>query len=292
MRAETKTKKPIPLLFAADEGSATIYAYPLAGSGQGPLWSVSGAPLKYPEGMWVDGSLNLYVADESGFVFEYDAPSAAGPPGAPSFVYDDPNEYPDEVAACGDYVYGSNALGSNSHESLTVWKKGVAAPLRVATSPHYADAGTGYGVTCDTTGPGHVYFGYDVADNGPAAIDLWSADGSGSPTTLPMAPLYLEGLARNKAGLFVLGDEYANPNPAIQFYKATSQSPTEQISKSWVGDPLGFAYESSDSALWVADAYYKTLTRIKPKTGAVLDTVVKPGFQNLTGVAVSPPDHP
>jgi hypothetical protein len=286
-----KTSKPTPLLFATDLDAAALYAYKLAGQNQSPLWTLSGSPLRYPAGLWVDGNLDLYVADESGYVYEYEAPTASGPPSGPSFTYDDPGEYPIAVAACGNYVYAANAIGESSAQSFTVWAKGTAQPLRVAKAADYLD-GVGQGITCDATGAGHVYFAFDYDDNGPGGVDLWAADGSGTPTSLPMLPDYLEGLARNKAGVFVIGDAYASPSPAIQFFKATKTAPTHQITGSWVGRPVGFAYESSDQALWVADSSYATLTRIAPAKGAVLNTITKPGFSALEGVAVSPPDHP
>lgn len=284
-----KAKKPMGLLFASDFGAKAIYAYDLKGTGQAPLWTLSGLPLQQPSGLWVDGSANLYVADQTGHVFEYDAPTASGPPAAPSFVYDD-TATPDAVAECGKYVYAANALGNGSHESMTVWQKGIAKPLRVATSPNY-NSGVGEGVTCDTVGSGHAYFGYVVQDNGPGEIDEWAADGSGKPTSLKMLPPYLQGLTKSISGLLVIGDEFANPNPAIQFYKETGSEPIRQLSGSWVGEPVGMAYESKDQALWIADGYFKTLTRVAPGTGKVLNVVVKPGFKELSGVAVSPADH-
>jgi hypothetical protein len=287
-------KKVKSLLFVADEGSQSrsgfIYAYDAAGSAQTPLWTLTGSPLRYPAGLWVDGAGDLYVADQGGAVYMYVTPGAASPPGQPSMTYNDAGYSPIATATCGGYVYAANAAGAQHVATFTIWQKGTSTPYKVVSSSHYGSGSTGQGITCDAK-TGTVYFGYDVADNGPGAVDAWAPDGTGTATTLPVYPQEVSGFARNKAGVLAVGDAYDVRGPAIEFYKTTGQL-THAIVASWLATPVAVAFDGGDDAVWIADVAAKAVYRASAGKGALLDTITAPGFLSLSGVAVNPPDHP
>ena len=284
-------QKPAGLLFAADQGGRSgggaVYAYLNSGTGQSPLWSL-GAPLSRPSALWVDGSRNLYVADAAGYVYEFAAPTASGPPGKPLTTYVDAGETPNAVATCGDYVYASNQVGNGSNQSFTVWTKGVSSPLRVVSYP--GGGGSGQGITCNAAGD--VFFSYQLDDNGGAAIDRYGAGGTGSPTRLPMQPVSTLSLTLSKAGLLVLCNPDNPSGPDVEFYQQTRDAPSHSLRASWLSLPFAIAYEKGDKALWIADLGNASLYRVAPSKGTLLNTITAPGFKTLDGVAVSPPDHP
>jgi hypothetical protein len=287
-----EVSKTAPLVFAADggnrSGGGAVYAYLQSGKAQSPLWSI-GAPLAEPSGLWVDGERNLYVSDSTGYVFAFTAPNAKGAPSGPSFTYDDTGLSPTAVALCGNYVYASNESGTLGTQSFTVWTKGTSAPLRVVS--YTGGRGTGDSVTCDAA-TGNVYFAYQLDDNGDAEIDVWSAGGTGSPTKLPMEPLSVQGFALSKAGLLAVGNSYDPEGPAVDFYKQTGNQPTRRIIASWLSLPVGLAYEKNDANIWIADLDNQALYLANAASGKLINTITKPGFRSLLGVAVSPPDHP
>jgi hypothetical protein len=295
-------KKAPSLIFAADEGSQKVaggvYAYEDTGSNQSPIWELTGSPLKYPSGLWVDGSGNLYVADAGGAVYEYNKPTSSGPPGAPNFTYSDAGYQPNHIAVCGNYLYAANTIGpSSSSIYMTVWKIGTSKPSKIVAIN--GPQGPGYGVTCNDT-TGNVYFGIDVSYDGPGQTNEYAAGGTGSPTSLCMTPQYLQGLTFNKKDTtMVLGDPYyqtgsGQNEPRIEFWKPTGCSPLHAITASWIVNPTGFAYESTDKYLWEADAGNNSLHQILPSKGTLENTITKTTagvFASLQDVAISPADH-
>jgi sugar lactone lactonase YvrE len=55
--------------------------------------------------------------------------------------------------------------------------------------------------------------------------------------------------------------------------------------------PSGVALEKSDAYMWVADQQANKLYRVQIKTGKIVDTITKPGYKSLAGVATVPADH-
>jgi hypothetical protein len=279
--ARAASKKSAPIVFVSDAGGGAVYAF--SDSGAFPqLWTISGAPLKYPGALYVDGASNLYVADQSGSIFEYDAPGASGPPSGPSLTYANSGNSTSELAVCGDYVYAAD-VQYDGGAAFTVWTKGTAAPLRVVTQPAY-QSGFGAGIVC--TGS-EVYFAYATSYQGPYAVDRYAAGGTGSPTTLSI-PFSNSFTLDASAAQFVTG--------AIDFYTFPGAKLIRALSSkkaTWIADPVAFAYEPKDKALWDADGSTRTLNRFTSK-GKLLGQITKPAsgsFVNLGGVAVSPPDH-
>jgi hypothetical protein len=297
LRALHRTIAPAPahapaLVFAADEGSQKIaggvYAYADTGSAQRPLWELTGAPLEYPDGLWVDGKRNLYVADAAGAVYEYDAPTSAGPPGRPTFTYDDSGYQPNHVAVCGHYLYAADTVGPSSASAyMTVWKLGTSAPAKVVAVD--GPQGPGAGISCDDK-TGSVYFGIDVSYEGPGQVDVYGAGGSGSPTSLCASLRNLEGLTFDKKyATFVSGD-----GGSIAFFAPSQCNPVLSLSASWIAGPVGFAYEKGDKHLWDADLGNQALHRFDPATGKLENTInetTSGTFAALQDVAVSPADH-
>jgi hypothetical protein len=299
--AEGKKTKTYPLIFAADAGSrnqksAGVYAYLDNGTNQSPIWALTGSPLTSPQALWVDGSDNLYVADADGSIYEYDKPTDKGAPTL-SFTYSEGGYTPNAIAVCGNYLYASNLIspGSPGGGSIAAWKLGNASPITIVTNQNYQN-GAGGGITCDST-TGSVYFGWERSYAGPGAVDKYAAGLSGSPDTTPIDPGFVQGLTANKAyANVVLGDQYP-PNdkpPQIEFWNLSTGKLMHAIKGSWVQEPEAFAYEAADGYLFDADGASNAITKFKTN-GKVFNTITSIGnketFGQLTGVAVSPPDH-
>jgi hypothetical protein len=294
---DAKSKKPVPLIFVSDSGSrvqaGAVYAYTDTGTNQAPVWTLNASPLKYPNGLWVDGSDNLYVSDISGNVYEYDKPTASGPPTL-SFTYSDAGYTPNHLAVCGDYLYASDLTDPSGGGAITVWKLGTSKPLRYVTQETYSE-GVGDGISCNSK-TGDVYFGYDTSYAGPGQVDQYAAGLTGNPTTLHTSPNYLAGLTFNKTyATFVVGDAYNGKGPAIEFWKPTGGAPVHSLFGSWISSPTGFAYESTDKYLWDADEGTASVNKFLPSKGTVENTITNAGNGKKLAVpndvAVSPPDH-
>jgi len=300
LEVESKAKKATPLIFAADQGgqgvTGAVYAYADSGKGQSPIWSLTSG-LKEPAGLWVDGSGDLYVGDAAGFVYEYTTPTASGPPAKVAFTYSNDGIQMNHVAACGKYLYASDpSVGSQEYAAFTVWQIGTEKPLRIV----YASipSSTAGGITCDAK-TGDIYFMYNASYFGPATLYEYPADGSGSGKQLLPSPYFDAGLTFNQTyTLLVLGDNFNMAGPAIEFWKPGKKATRQFINPpdTWIGDPVEFAYEKGDGELWDADTGNKALYRFKPGNGMLENTITSAGggksFNNLSGVAVSPADHP
>jgi len=281
-RERPAEKKSGPILFVADQGAKPVAAavYAFADGGKFPqLWKLSGAPLASPQGLYVDGQTNLYVADASGAVFEYDAPSGSEQPGAPNLTYADTGYAPIAVAVCGDYVYAANSTGPGGGGSITVWQKGTSQPLRVTTNPAYAQ-GTGTGIACAGD---KVYFYWWASYAGPGQIDRYAAGATGMPATLdfPSSQLF-GGFTLDAAATEEVSGAIFSTFPAGKLIRA--------LQAKWIEYPVGFAYEPGDKVLWDADPEIGALNRFTPK-GKLLGQITKPAsgtFGALSGVAVSP----
>ena len=310
------------LVFASFAGAnpTGFCAYSNSGKNQTPLWCQSGSPITFPLGMWVDGVRNLYVADSGGSVFEYDSPSASGPPGAPAFTYNDSlpslgTQQPNSVVVCGKYLYAANGVSyvqSAPYFSFTVWQIGNATPLGIMTRPQYQNQGccsAGSGIACDDAG--HVIFAYYIGlSGGPTYygfggyFDEWTqATPSSLPAyagTLPAAPRWAQGLAIDRRGELVTGEPFyyylapGREGGAVLFFNASNgkqlQSCSKQVSPA-MQYPTALAFDGPDRHLWVTDGD-ETLYQLDPQTCRVTDTIVtgiggKP-FVGLFGVATSP----
>ena len=316
--------KTTPIVFAADQGGfqkpSGICAYANTGTNQSPAWCQSGSPLKYPSGLWVDKTGNLYVDDFSGSVFEYNTPTLASAPGNPSFTYSDAlagqDAYePVDATVCGSYLYAANLInlsGSNLSFGFTVWKIGTAKPLEIVHSQYDAIAGNGgngYGIGCDSNN--NLLFAYTDSYLGAGSIDEWTEqNGSTAPTfvkTIPPACTYLQGLAIGANNLLASGDPFyakncnsANPeSPAVLEFNEAKSAPTHVCTTKIapaLADPYSVAWELSDKHLWVADLGNNTLYRVSMGTCLTAGTITKGlngnPFSALDGVAVFPPEIP
>jgi hypothetical protein len=286
--------KPVPLIFAADVGNAAVYAYENSGTNQSPIWKLSGSPLEQPTALWVDGASDLYVGDNSGFIYEYNTPTSSAPPGKPNFTYNNLGYSLTHIAVCGKYLYAANIVSGSLGATVTVFKIGTEDPIATISQPQYTE-GAGYGITCNAA-TGNFYFGYDVSYSGPGEVDEYPADGSGKPTTLNTDPVFLQGLTFNHGDTtFVLGDAYNPKGAAIEFWGVKGKKASHAIIADWVAEPIGFAYEKGDKALWDADTGNNALYRFSPSKGTLLNTITSVGsgktFSSVTDVALSPPDH-
>jgi len=297
---EAKTKKPTPLIFAADQGGqgvpGAVYAYINSGKGQSPVWSLTSG-LKEPAALWVDGSGNLWVGDASGFIYEYATPTSAGPPGKPIATYSNNGLSMNHIAVCGDYVYASDpSIGSNETAGFTVWKTGTEKPVTTVLAS--VQASLAGGITCNDK-TGDVYFMYNTSYFGPATLYQYGAGGTGNGTQLFPSPQFDSGLTFNQAyTLLVLGDNFNSAGPSVEFWKTTGKKPTRTFVNpphTFIGNPVGFAYEKGDGELWDADAGNKALYRFKPGNATLENTITSTGggnvFKNLSDVAASPADH-
>lgn len=285
-----------PLLFASSVDG--VYAFPLKGDAQQPLWYLSGSPLTGPTGISVDGQRNLYVSDGSGYVYEYDRPRADAPPGAPSFAYYDPEGPPQSVTACEGggkhYVYAANDayMSSSFYTSFTVWVKGKTNPVLVVSNPNYYESEP-IDVDCDPQG--NFYFGYQSPSNFVAAIDEYVPGGSGSPTTIAVSFGYFAeafGIGAHDVMAAIAAGYYSDP---IEIWREEKGTWVYRYS---VGIALGstgcqgpVAFERENTAFWIVDYCSSEVLRMELH-GRVVDSVAFPQNSYLESLATSPSNRP
>jgi hypothetical protein len=288
-------------VFAADAGgqgvAGAVYAYLDSGKNQSPVWKLS-AGLKTPSALWVDGSGDLYVGDSAGYVYEYTTPTASGPPSSPAKTYDNDGLAVKYLAACGDYLYASDVAPWWAQGApFTIWKLNHEKPRKVVLS-YWSGVPSALGMTCDSR-YGDLYFAYEKTSFGPTALVDYLADGT-HPQRLSPSPAFVAGLTFNQNSTSLVLGDISNPaGSAIEFWTPTDSKPFQQFTNppdAWIDDPFAFAYEKGDLELWDADAGSQSLNRFKPGNGtlenAISSTGNGKGFTTLSGVAVSPADHP
>jgi sugar lactone lactonase YvrE len=141
------------------------------------------------------------------------------------------------------------------------------------------------GIACDPK-TGNVYVSFLYSYAGPGGIDEYPAGLAGKATTLPMDPAFPAGIAVDKAGDILVCEAFAG---TVEYYHPTVANSFKEVKG--FASPSGVALEKSDSYMWVADQQANKLYRVQIKTQKIVDTITKPGYKSLAGVATVPADH-
>jgi len=285
LKKVTKT----PMVFVSDAGnqskSGGVYGYLQSGTNQAPSVTIpaGGAnALVTPYGEFFDKTGNLYVTDIGAKVIQEYAWGQT----MPLATFHDNGQQPGSIAVCPNKnVYVVDISGS-----IEVYTGGSHVPsytIIKGGSPAGAS-----GVACDKSS--NFYVGYLDAYAGPSEIDEYAAGSKGNPTILPAQQIVQIGdVALTKAGDIVVTEQ--NPaNPEIQFYHLTSTKPYKVLSKMFtpgVSIPYELAYSNGYTHLYVVDGGKNDVLELNPGTGAVIDTITKPGYYGAIGVAAFPPGH-
>ncbi len=282
LKKVTKT----PMVWITDAGTASktgkVYGYLQSGTNQAPTVTITNG-LTTPYGNFIDKSGNLYVADvASHSVYEYLYGQTTV-----SATYHDNGETPNNVTVCPD---GTVYIANSAPGSVTVYAGGSHVPTSTITNANYQAVTT---VACDKTS--NLYVGYLYAYTGPSGIDKYAPGGTGNPTTLPAQDLVqIFDMALTKTGDIVATDQNSG-GPTIRFYHLTSKTAYKVLKKMFTlgtSVPYDISYSNGYTHLYVADGGKNVILELNPGTGAVIDTITKPGYNQAVGVATFPIGHP
>jgi hypothetical protein len=280
LTADIAASTPKNLVWAADNGG-DVYEYNRSGQDQTPLQTLT-TGLHFPYGMYIGASPNpdLFISNEGDSnILVYGAPTYT----TNTFTYNDAGQLPNSVAQCGNYVYAGNLLDTGGNiGSATAFTLGKAKAIKTVSSSNYVNV---TGIACDPK-TGNVYVAFLYSYAGPGGIDQYAPGLAGKATTLPMDPAFPAGITVDKAGDILVCEAFAG---TIEYYHPTVADSFKEVKG--FSSPAGVALEKSDTYMWVADQQAKKLYRVQIKTGKIVDTITKPGYKSLAGVATVPADH-
>jgi hypothetical protein len=193
-------KQPSPLTrlaYMSDYTANTVTVYGRNASVQGQIGGLS-----YPQGLFVDSSRNVWVANAGGpTILEYARGSTS-----PSVTLSDPVGEPADVTVCPNgTVYVSNIVDTSTGTgSIQVYAGGSTSP----TGSLFTSGPIVYGlfITCDKAG--NVFWDYNTtASGGGTVVGFTGGVQSGLYSLGISTSGYAGGLKVNDAGNLVVGDQ-------------------------------------------------------------------------------------
>jgi sugar lactone lactonase YvrE len=239
--------------------------------GPGPVITLVSSGLSYPNGVAVDGSGNVYIADYyDNAIKEWVASTQQLTTLVSSGLV-----YPTDVAVDGS---GNVYIADMGHSAIKEWS---VSTQQVSTLVSSGLSSHTYGVAVD--GFGNVY----ITDCGNNAISEWIAS-TQQVTTLVSSGLNCPVVAAvDASGNLYISDE---GNQAIKEWSASTQQVTTLVS-SGLSNPAGTAVDGSgnvyiaDAYVDIADSHNEGIKEWSASTGQVT-TLVSSGLNFPWGVAV------
>lgn len=151
--------------------------------------------LTHPQGLFVDRSENLWVANTDASNIQVFSKGSV----RPIATYYEPNEFPADVTVCPDGgIYASNITDG----SISVYSAGKPNPIRTLSDPNSTN---NFFITCDAHGNVFVTF----ERRGPAAVDEYVGGVQSGLITLPINLGYPGGIKPDDAGNLLVNDQKA-----------------------------------------------------------------------------------
>lgn len=236
--AEAFAKKVPPELYVSDEGSPNvIQIYSQKNLQAGPIGQIT-AGLATPDGMTIDTSGNLYVANAAGNDVAVYAPGQT----SPSKTYTSGMATPANVAVGNDgTLFVVNLNGGN--EFINEYAPGSTSPTLKIPAPYYEN-----GIAVDPAGNLYVSY-HDSSGHG------WVYEyppGSAAGTNLGLAVHTPAGLVIDKKGNLIVAD--ATFPAAIEVYAPGATQPSLKVTQG-VGNPFLSCLDKTEKFYYVTDSY-------------------------------------
>jgi hypothetical protein len=273
------------LLFVSDASAALINIYNATAESATACGQITGNGMSLPQGIDVDLSGNLYVANTGASdILEFAPPYT----GAPIKTMTDPGQYPAGVEAeCGTKIWVTNIIttaggaGTISDYSLT-----GTVPLHT-----YADANVTreYFLTCDPKG--NVYTTWSNGNTGKVGVNKFTKPtyhATDLTNTLALSfPGGIDWEGSATAGVLYIGDQTGK---TIQGCVNGTGTCTLALTMSTAGDPVTFDVSAADDDVFTADATNVT-SQVWDFAGSAFDKSITATGQPI-GVALRADDHP
>jgi hypothetical protein len=273
----SSSAKNAKLLYLASLGTNSIGIYSQKGANQSPMGTITDG-LNYPCCMTVDDAGNLYVTNEgANNVSVY-------PPGqtSPSTVYTTDLSTACDVAVAHDgTIYISNFNGI-----VNGW---VAVYPQGDTSKEYrlSDFGGGAPLALALDAKENLFVMYDLNGNGSSAVNEY-APGATVGTNLNLNFKFGAGIALDKHGDVVVVQQ-VEPSEILVFPPGATQ-PSQTITEPGGDQAFAIALDKRSNTLFAADDDQNVVDDFTYPAG-VLRYSVAGGFDNPSGIAVSPPQR-
>lgn len=261
------------LLYVSGYDCNCVQIYDQLGKSQQPIGQI--ANLSHPQGLFVDGSEQLWVSNTGArdvLMFKRGKTK-------PSLLLFDPREYPVDVAVYTDgTVYVANTVTEGFKAGdVVAYAAGSKYPTAKLTDPDFSRV---IGVALDAKKDVFVSF-IDTKNRG--RVDEFVA-GSTVATHLAIQANFTGGIALDSAGNVVLDDELA---PATDVFSPPNWQLMGSFGKT--GTPLYLAFGQSEHYLYVADGAGAVHQYAYPR-GTLVNTI-SAGWTATSppyGVAASP----
>jgi hypothetical protein len=270
-------------IFISDYNNGTVGIFSASGT---QLAQITG--LLNPQGLAIDSKNNLYIANTG----DSDVLIYAPPYTKVTQTLSDAGQYPVGISVLNDgqFIAVSNIFTTNlGPGSITFYNNGIATNITGSTiSKAYF---------CGFDAKGNLYFdGFDTAGNVLLAVIPKLTTGGTTVRTLTsnQAILFPGDVVVTARGKIAIGDQTGLAvytfNPPVSGSLGTPILTTPLTGS---GDPVTFAFTSTDSSLWTADAVNLNSADYKyPAGGSPVRTFSIPGASVPIGAAVSPGQIP
>jgi hypothetical protein len=280
MSPEVKELAPLKkLIYVSCFAGGFVNIYKQAGFNQAPIGQITG--LMNPNGLYVDSTGNLYVANESAHqILVY-------PPGAttPSKTLDDTGWDPVDIAIDTDgTVYVANLLTSAGAQpgSVSVYKNGSLTVSYLINDPNFQRVNS---VALTKTHTLYVTNNLATLPTGPGDIITFKR-GSHGPGHLPAIKLkFAGGIKFDSTGDFVTTDQV---DPAIERYKVGKAKPFQSLTTT--GEPYRVGLNTTEAFVYVANATNSEVDQYSYPALKMVNKITK-GFSATNqpiGVALAP----
>ncbi len=261
-------------------GTNAVDIFEQRGQNQQPVGTITSG-IDFPGGMTVNDKGNLYVVNERLSGSQYSIPMYAKGSMAPSKVFSTDLSSPTDIAVAHDgtiYITNFNEL---SNGWISVYPKGNPAKEYRLTG---FGGGAPLSVALDKSG--NVYAMYDTNDTGGSGVAEF-APGKKTGTDLGLVVKWGGGIQVEPSGNIVVVQQLQPPE-ILEFTPGqTTASKTFMLPDD--DQSFDFALNRSGNQMFADDQTANSLLDLKLPNGKVLRTVAT-GFEEPTGVALSPPE--
>jgi hypothetical protein len=278
-------KEAATKIFVSDAANNVVNIYNTSGKQLAQLTGFS-----EPQGLATDSKGNLYIADTGNSQIQVFASPYTKKPK----LYADPGQYPAGVSVTivgkTTYLGVTNIIStSDGPGSVTIYKNGKAG--KAISNTNFARV---YFDSFDASG--NLYIDGENSDGGVVVGEIAKATTTGKKIAVLTTKNSIEfpgGVQVTTKGLIAIDDQ---DSFAVYTYKAPVKgslgNPTKTTDLTGSGDPVTFAFTSTNTDLWTADAVDAASNEFAyPKGGSPLHSIAVTGGEPI-GVAIVPAQVP